>query len=81
MSLIRTLSLDEMRFGDYDNVPVNSTRPINKKADFSKCLGTESSACRADDENKNPIRTSTKEHAAAASFSNIRNQLKQSRSL
>jgi hypothetical protein len=26
MSLIRTLSLDEMRFGDYDNVPVNSTR-------------------------------------------------------
>lgn len=43
---ICTLSLDEMRFGDYDNVPVNSTRQINKKADFSECLGTELSACR-----------------------------------
>ncbi len=35
MSLIRTFSLDEMRFGDYDNVPVFSIRQINKKADFS----------------------------------------------
>lgn len=44
MPLIRLLSLDEMRVGDYDNVPVNSTRSINKKADFSKGLGIESSA-------------------------------------
>lgn len=36
MSLIHTLSLDEMRFGDYDNVPVNSKR-----------LGAKSSACRS----------------------------------
>lgn len=30
-SLFRTLSLDRMSFGDYDNVPVNSTRQIKQK--------------------------------------------------
>lgn len=35
MSLVRTFSLDEMQFGKYYTVPVNSTSLINKKADFS----------------------------------------------
>jgi hypothetical protein len=30
MSLIRTLSLDEMRFGDYDSVPVNSSGELSQ---------------------------------------------------
>lgn len=34
MSLIRTLSLDRMRFGDYDIVPVNSISKSIKRPTF-----------------------------------------------
>ncbi len=49
MSLIRALFLDKMRLGDYDNVPVNSTRQIeSKRLTFRSALAPESSAYRAD---------------------------------